>query len=296
MWVLCNSLFSETTTTDPKARNTLPASHSRLNLSPIRKASFPPSGQVQGPQAARWLHSLRENQTAGRQNPFPPPRDLAFSPRRCASWPQPHCPADLSVPPVQGRRPGHASPRLAWLRPRARAQRLSPAGRAVSGLPGQTKRTGPAMPSRAEGGSSPGTPVGRQTTGEESGPGVGAASPANLRPAPHAKWSRPGRRREGAPTVLRRPFLGLWPGAQRRRAGGGLARVPPLLGPAHKEPRRGPAPAPRPGPQRERPRRRRTGPGPDLGGRAGRREASAPGRGGVGGGDGAGRRRTFHSS
>lgn len=74
----------------------------------------------------------------------------------------------------------------------------------------------------------------------------------------------------------RRPFLGLRPGAQRRRAGGGLASVPPLLGPAHKEPHRGPAPAPRPGPQRERPRRRRTGPGPDPGGRAGGREASAP--------------------
>lgn len=157
MWVLCNSLFSQTTA--PKARNILPASHPRLNLSPIRKASFPPSGQVQGPQAARWLHSLRVNQTAGRPNPLLPARDLASSPRRCASWPQPHCPADLSVPPVPGGRPWRASPRLAWPRPRARAQRLPPARRAVPGLPGQTKRPGPAMPPRAEGGHSPGTPA-----------------------------------------------------------------------------------------------------------------------------------------
>lgn len=61
LWVLCNSLFSQTAA--PEARNILPASHPRLNLSPIRKASFPPSGQVQGPQAARWLpsFSLRVN-------------------------------------------------------------------------------------------------------------------------------------------------------------------------------------------------------------------------------------------
>nr|CAI9694332.1 unnamed protein product [Rangifer tarandus platyrhynchus] len=69
--------------------------------------------------------------------------------------------------------------------------------------------------------------------------------------------------------VTRCPLLGFGPAARRRLAGGGLARVPPLLGPAHKEPRSGPAPAPRPGPQRDRPRRRPPGPGPGPGGRAG---------------------------
>lgn len=204
MWVFCNSLFSQTTA--PKARNILPASHPRLNLSPIRKASFPPSGQVQGPQAARWLHSLRVNQTAGRPNPLLPPRDLATSPRRCASWPQPHCPADLSVPPVPGGRPWRASPQHAWPRPRARAQRLPPARRAVPGLPGQTKRPGPAMPPRAEGGHSPGTPA--PLPGRRNRVGIGGWScvPHPPRQAPTQNGAGPGAAERGARLSPGAPF------------------------------------------------------------------------------------------
>lgn len=231
---------------------------------------FQPSGQVQGPQAARWLHSIRVNQTAGKPNPLLPPGDLASSPRRCAGWPGSHRPPGRPVGPAWAARTPRAG--IPPTRPaQARGPRLTPARRAAPGVPGQTKRPGPAMPPRS-GGRKRGAP--REPPrggGGGSGPGVQAAS-SRPQPARHTKWSRPGRRRERGPTVPRRPLLGLGPGGRRRRAGGGLARVPPLLGRAHKEPRRGPAPASRPGPQRGRPRRRRPGPGPGPGGRAGRRE------------------------
>lgn len=274
MWVLCNSLFSKTTA--PQARQILPASHRRLNLSPIRKASFPPSGQVQGPQAARWLHSLRVSQTAGKPNPLLPPGDLASSPRRCAGWPRPHRPARPTVSLAGAGRPPLARiPRLARPGPGPAPNACRPPAR--SGRRG--RQSGPAPPcplgpagGRAGGRGAPlGTPRGSPAKGAGSGPGSGAAPPARL-PAQNGAGGAPPR---GGPTVPRRPLLGLGPGPRRRRAGGGLARVPPLLGPAHKEPRRGPAPAPRRGPQRERPRRRRPGPSPGPGpgpGREGGRE------------------------
>lgn len=265
--MLCNSLFSETTA--PKARHILPASHPRLNLSPIPKASFPPSGQVQGPQAARWLHSLRVNQTAGRPNPFLPPGGLASSPRRCASRPRPHGPADLSVPPVRGGRPGRASPRLA--RPKAPGPCPTPAARPPRGArgAGANKAARPRHVPAGGRGALPGDPPRGRQAREQQGQGRGSELRAPATPLPR-KMEPAGALARAGPTGPRGPVLGLRPGARRRQAGGGLARGPPLRDPAHKEPRRGPAPAPRPGPQRERPRRRRAAPA-RAGGRAGGR-------------------------
>nr|XP_055192424.1 proline-rich proteoglycan 2-like [Nyctereutes procyonoides] len=112
---------------------------------------FPPSGHVQGPQAARRLHSLRVSQTAGRPSPLLPPGDLASSPRRCAGSSRPHRPArpgPARPGPAERQSRGcgaaapGARPSTRPPRPRARAQRPPEA-------PGQTKRPGPAMPPRA---------------------------------------------------------------------------------------------------------------------------------------------------
>lgn len=247
------------------------------NLSPIRKAFFPPSGQVQGPQAARWLHSLRVNQTAGKPNPFLPPGDLAHSPAEAPGLTRTPPPGRPVSPACALRTPPARIPRPVRPRPRARAPPATSPPRGARGA-GADKAARPRhapADGRRKGGS-PGTPARRPGQGAGSGPKSG---PRPTPGSPH-KMEPAGRRREGVQMGLRRPLLGFGPGARRRRAGGGLARVPPLLGPAHKDPRRGPAPAPAPAPRpaapRERPRRRRPGPGP--GGRAGGREASGPGR------------------
>lgn len=251
--MLCNSLFSQTNTA-PKAQHILPASHPRLNLSPIRKSSFPPWGQIQGPQAARWLHSFRANQT-GETKPIPSswgPRFLPTKVRGLAPAPQPRQSVSPALPPWQ------ASPGPGQPRPRPAPNACRPPAARCPGCRG--RQSGPAPHASAGGrGELPGDPrAAARPRGQGRSQGSEPRPPAPW-PSSRTKWSRPGHRQDRSPTRPRHPFLGLRPGARQWHAGGGLARVPPLLGPAHKEPRCSPAPAPRPGPQRERPRRRRTG-------------------------------------
>lgn len=228
------------------------------------------------------------------------PGFLPYEGKRVAPGP-PARSADLSVPPAPRGLPWRASPRL--VRPRPGPGPAPNARRAAPGVPGQqTKRPGPAVPPRAggqaEGGRPRESPRGGQARGwgQDLGRGSGPRPPPP-RPALRTKWSRSGHRRErarrcpGAPSSASGPELGggeqeaAWPASRRSSA--------------RRTKSRGAAPRPLPGRARSGTGLAGARPAPapaQAGGRVGRREASAPGRGGVGGGDGAGRRRTFHSS
>lgn len=213
--------------------------------------------------------------------------------------------ADLSVPPAPRGLPWRASPRLARPRPgpgpAPNARRLPAARR--PGCRG-SRQSGPAPPcprgraDRRKWGRPREPPRGGQARGWGQDPGRGSRPrPPPPRPALRTKWSRSGRSRErarrcpGAPSSASGPELGsgeqeaAWPASRHSSA--------------RRTKSRGAAPRPLPGRARSGTGLAGARPAPapaQAGGRVGRREASAPGRGGVGGGDGAGRRRTFHSS
>lgn len=236
----------------------------------------------------------------GTPKSFFAPGDLAASPtRRCPGRPGPHGPAGRPVSPTRAVRCGPPGPAPT---PRPTPASRPPRGAHKAAGPGQAPRGPP-----SERGSAP---AGRPRDGR--GPAGPGHPGSRVRPpgpgSPQQNGAGPGGAADsGPPTVPRAALSGLGlPELQGGEREGGLARVPPLLGPAHTKSR---AAAPRPLPARHRPRSRTrglagAGPARPRGssgsgsgcGRAGGREASAPGRGGVGGGDGAGRRRTFHSS
>lgn len=206
----------------------------------------------------------------------------AFLPTQVPGWPQPHGPVRATCQPSECRETTpRAHPLTCPAAPAPAPNACLPPAARPSGCAGRQS----AGPRHSPAGGR-GAPPGARAAAGATGPGPAPRLPP-LRQLPAQNGAGPGSRREPSPEAAPRPLLGLGPGAQRRRAGGGLARVPPLLSPAHKEPRRGPAPAPRPGPLRERPRRR--GPRPRPAREGGRRvppAAAALAAGTAPGGDG----------